>query len=93
MENIVSRLNTIADIMEILSEKDRTKFIESNKDSINQINILLDGMEKFLSNFTIPMGKIIRERVLVKNLFYFYWILREKIDSMTDEELVEFGGN
>lgn len=92
MENIVSRVNTMEDIIENLDEKDRMKFNELVKNDVNQINLLLDGMEKSLINFTIPKEKLMRERVLIKNLFYFYWHLRERIESMTDEEVANIEG-
>jgi glutamine synthetase type III len=87
MEEIIEKLTKINKFMETLDNKDKLDFETNVMEQLNKINILTDEIQDKLSTLKLSEEKYTqlelrnrKEKILVKNLFPYYWALNELIN-------------
>lgn len=91
MEEIINRLHKLQNLYNMLDESDVGMYENLNEQynkDINDINNILDNMEKNISNLKFSKEKInniylnlSKEKNLTKMLFPYFWYFNNKIDN------------
>ena len=91
MDNILTKINNIHQISELLTINDNQIFISDNKENIDAICDILLRMEKSLELYEIPEEKILKfnldEKItfnITKILFPIYWNLYLQSNHQTN---------
>lgn len=84
MEEIINKLIDTKTYIENLEDNEKIKFETEEFDNLNQINTIIDRMQKKLNTFKLSEEKCKKladenrkEKMIIEKLFPYYWIFNE----------------
>lgn len=96
MEDIIGRLDKINIQINMLEDTEREVFNEKICDNIVVLNEIVTKIENNLAEYDLPQDECNeielnkkREKLILKQLFVCYWYIKEQINTMDANNLVE----
>ena len=100
MENIISKVDNIEALIDVLDDDYCKLFNEQCKSKFKKIENLLSEVEKVLNEYNFNddkcSQKIIankKNKQIMNNLFIFYWYLKNRTNPDSDGGSLEFYSN